>query len=168
MNRRASVAGKPGLAAVLKPRDLPAMLAGGNKGVTVISARDFREAALKRAAAPPSARALGRLAPGQLNKTEARFDAHLWRQQAVGAVLWHRAQCLSLKLADGCWFRTDFVILPADHVLTIVDVKGAKPMIEEDAKVKMKVAASIFPFRFAYAFPKSRAQECDWTLEYIE
>lgn len=116
---------------------------------------------------PHDMRALGRLAPGKLNKTEARFDAYLCRLHAEGSVLWHRPQCISLKLADDCWFRTDFAYLPPDRVLTIVDVKGARAMMQDDAKVKMRVAAGLFPFRFAYAFPLSKRDGCDFEVDFL-
>lgn len=156
------------LANIARPEDIARHLSASKRSApAIIAAKDYRAMTLRRAAPLPDARALGRLNPGELNKTEARFDAYLWRQHAVGAVLWHLPQCMSLKLADGCWFRIDFAFLPADRLFTIVDVKGARAMIEEDAKVKIKVAAAMFPFRFAYAFPQSKRDGCDFDLEYL-
>lgn len=54
--------------------------------------------------------------------------------------------------------------LPADGVLTMTDVKGARAIVQEDARVKMRVAADQYPFLFQLAFP---AEGGGWTIEIV-
>lgn len=49
------------------------------------------------------------------------------------------------RLADKTFYTPDFVVLAPDGVLEMHEVKG---FWEEDARVKIKVAAAQFPFRF--------------------
>ena len=89
--------------------------------------------------------ALGRLKAGTMNKTEARYAKHLELQKSAGEILWYGFEVLKLRLADKCFYDTDFLVLRADGLLEIHEVKG---FFTDDSKVKLKVAASQFPFRF--------------------
>lgn len=89
--------------------------------------------------------ALGRLPSGQMNKTEAAYDAHLWSLHHTGLVLWHKFEGVKLRLADKTFYTCDFAVLPKTGVLEMHEVKG---FWTDDARVKIKVAASIYPFRF--------------------
>lgn len=103
-------------------------------------------------------RALGRLKPGRMNKTEQRYAALLEARRAAGEILWWAFQAISFRLADSTYLRPDFAILPVSCVLEIHDTKGAKHLIEEDANAKMKIAAAAFPFRFFFAWPSKGAE----------
>lgn len=99
-------------------------------------------------------RALGRLKAGDMNKTEQAYDAHLWAQRQAGTVLWHKFEPFKLRLADRTFFDVDFLVLMADRTIELHDVKGARHLVEEDARVKIKVAAETFPlFGFATVYP---------------
>ncbi|WP_424140417.1 hypothetical protein [Roseomonas chloroacetimidivorans] len=98
--------------------------------------------------------ARGRLPAGQMNKTEAKYDAHLAQLQHAGEILWRRFEGLKLKLADNTFLTVDFALMRADGVLVMTDVKGSPAIYTDDAKVKMKVAAEMYPFVFMVAFPK--------------
>lgn len=89
--------------------------------------------------------ALGRLPAGTMNKTEAAYDAHLWSLRHAGEVLWHKFEGVKLRLADNTFYTCDFAVLPKSGVLEMREVKG---FFQDDAKVKIKVAASIYPFKF--------------------
>jgi len=89
--------------------------------------------------------ALGRLPTGTMNKTEAAYDAFLCQQRWAGAVLWHKFEGVKLRLADNTFYTPDFIVLPASGFLEVHETKG---FWRDDAKVKIKVAASIYPFRF--------------------
>lgn len=104
-------------------------------------------------ACPPRRFALGRLPVGAMNKTEAAYDAHLWLLNRAGEVLWHKFEAVKLRLADNTFYTPDFAVLAADGVFELHEVKG---FWEDDARVKIKVAASLFPFRFkaVKALPK--------------
>jgi len=101
-------------------------------------------------------RALGRLKAGQMNKTEAAYAQHLEVLRHAGKILWYRFEGIKLRLADNTFLTVDFAILNSDQELEMVDVKGRsgkKYFCLDDSKVKLKVAAEQYPFRFAIAWP---------------
>ena len=108
--------------------------------------------------------ALGRLKPGQMNKTEARYAQHLLERKIAGEILWFQFEILTIKIAPDTRLTIDFAVINRDGVVEMHDVKGSKFMIQDDAKVKMKVAASIVPFTFFYAFPVKGG---GWLLEEV-
>lgn len=89
--------------------------------------------------------ALGRLPIGTMNKTEAAYDAHLKLLTHAGTVLWHRFEAVKLRLADNTFYTADFFVLPKSGYLEVHEIKGHW---QDDARVKIKVAASIYPFKF--------------------
>lgn len=74
----------------------------------------------------------------RLNKTERAYLEFL---KANGED-WIGIQCVTLKLADDCRLTPDFATIDKDG-LTLIDVKGFQ---REDALIKMKVAARMFPW----------------------
>lgn len=111
--------------------------------------------------------ALGRLKPGQMNRTEEAFDLYLDAQRMHGEVLWYRFEGIKLKLADNCHLTVDFAVMAADGVLEMIDVKGSPAIYSDDAKVKMKMAAKLFPFRFKVAFPIAKKLGGGWRIEEV-
>lgn len=103
--------------------------------------------------------ALGRLPAGAMNKTEAAYDAHLEAEQRAGRVLWRRFEGIKLRLADNTFLTMDFAVLAADGVMELHDVKG---FMEDDANVKVKVAASMYPFRFVVVTATPKKQGGGW------
>ncbi len=89
--------------------------------------------------------ARGILKPRKMNKTEAAYGRHLEALKLAGDVRWYDFECLKLRLADDTQYITDFAVLTRDWVLEIHEVKG---FWRDDARVKIKVAAAHFPFRF--------------------
>lgn len=111
--------------------------------------------------------ALGRKKKGEMNATEAKFANYLRGLEITGEVLWWKHEGMKLQLADNTTLNVDFNVMYADFRLVMIDVKGAKAIIEEDAKVKMKVAAEQFPFVFRYAFPRQKKDGGGWIFEEI-
>jgi hypothetical protein len=89
--------------------------------------------------------ALGRLPVGTMNKTEAAYDRHLQTKQHAGDILWHKFEALKFRLADNTFYTPDFAVLTRELGLECHEVKG---FWQDDARVKIKVAASIYPIRF--------------------
>lgn len=117
------------------------------------------------AAGQKKMQALGRLKQGQMNKTEARYAQRLELLRGSGAVLWWKFEAIKLKLASDCTITVDFAVLTCSGVLEMHDVKGAKGVFFDDAKVKMRVAAEMFPFIFKVAYPIPKSE--DWNIEEI-
>lgn len=109
--------------------------------------------------------ALGRLKVGEKNSTEQRYEDEVLKPGMIaGEILWYRFEGIKLRLADNTFLTVDFAVLPASGVLTMVDVKGAAAIVEEDARVKMRVAAEAYPFAFQLAFPVKGG---GWTIKDI-
>ncbi len=105
--------------------------------------------------APPDRYALGRLPVGTMNKTEARYAEHLEKLKWAKEILWYRFEGWKLRLADNTFYSPDFVVMTRDGELQAHEVKG---FWEDDARVKIKVAASIHPIKFIAVkeLPKKR------------
>lgn len=89
--------------------------------------------------------ALGRLKTGEMNGTERDYGAILTARQIAGEVAWFKFEGLKLRLADNTFYTPDFAVMAADGVMECHEVKGHW---QDDARVKIKVAATLYPFRF--------------------
>lgn len=116
------------------------------------------------APATPKARmqALGRLKFGEMNKTEAQYFSHLQQRLFAGDILWFKFEGIKLRLADNTFYTCDFTVLPADSVMEMHEVKG---FWLDDARVKIKVAASLYPFRFKAVTPRAKKHGGGWEVE---
>jgi hypothetical protein len=125
--------------------------------------------ALQKEVRSPSAmfQAKGRLPVGTMNRTEEAYAAHLEAQRHAGEVLWWKFEAIKLRLAGSTFLTVDFAVLPASHVLELHDTKGARAIITDDAKVKMKVAAETYPFVFKIVIPRKARDGGGWDIEEI-
>ncbi len=85
--------------------------------------------------------AKARRVAGRMNSYEAEYEA-LFLGQLV-----HGYEAITLRLGADCRFTPDFFVIAGDDVLEFHEVKGS--FIRDDAKVKLRVAAEMYPmFRF--------------------
>lgn len=100
--------------------------------------------------------AKGRTRPGVMNRTETAFSQNLEALQRTGSIkrFWFEPARLVLVPGGKLSYTPDFMVQGADDVISFVEVKGAKVLITDDAKVKYKVAADRFPFRFVLTYPE--------------
>jgi hypothetical protein len=75
----------------------------------------------------------------RMNKTEARYSAHLAMRPDI---VWHSFEGMKFRLADKTWYTPDFTVMLASGVIELHEVKG---FWRDDARVKIKVAASPTP-----------------------
>lgn len=83
--------------------------------------------------------------PGVMNKLEAEYEISLELRKRAGAILWHSFDAVKLRLAASTFYTPDFIVMASDGQIEFHEVKG---YWEDDARVKIKVAASLYPFRF--------------------
>jgi len=102
--------------------------------------------------------ALGRMKAGKQNNTEKAYGAQLELRKITGEVAWYAFEGVKLRLADNTFYSPDFAVMLSSGELEIHEVKG---FWTDDARVKIKVAASRFPFRFI-AVRKTKA---GWEME---
>ena len=89
--------------------------------------------------------ALGRLRQGEMNNTEAAYEQELSLRRKVGEIAWYRFEGLKFRLADNTFYTPDFAVMLKDGTLEAHEVKG---FWQDDARVKIKVAAEMYPIRF--------------------
>lgn len=106
--------------------------------------------------------ALGRLKTGEMNKTEKAYDDYLELQKLAGEIVWHKFEAVKLRLADNTFYTCDFAVLGKDMVLELHEVKG---FWQDDARVKIKVAAALYPFRFVAVKALAKKHGGGWEAE---
>ena len=72
---------------------------------------------------------------------EEAFSQRLELLQKGGEIFDHRFEAITLRLAPATTYTPDFLVI-TDHII-LYEVKGFK---RDDAMVKLKVAAKMFPF----------------------
>jgi len=105
-------------------------------------------------------RALGRLKTGEMNNAEQDYANHLELLRRAGEVLWYEFEPMKLNLAPKTTYTPDFLVQVASGHLELHEVKG---FWTDDARVKIKVAAKLFPvFKFV-AIQKEKGEQ--WKIE---
>ncbi len=95
----------------------------------------------------------GLLKTGERNKTEARYEAHLEIQKRAGHILAYAFEPEKFRLADNTFYTPDFRVMLPDGTVEFHEVKGAWAIFQDDAKVKIKVASEMHPYRFIAVVP---------------
>lgn len=109
---------------------------------------------------PAMAAAVERIAPaaarprheaGKMNKLEAKYAAHLELRKMTNEISDWRFEPMKLRLAPSTFFDIDFLVrfdflLEDGGEVAFVELHELKGHWEDDARVKMKVAATMFPW----------------------
>lgn len=100
-----------------------------------------------------------------MNKTEARFKREVLDE--LSGVLFVSYEACKLRLADRTWYTPDFIVWMQDGNDRAYEVKGSwKAPHQEDSRVKLKVAAELYPqFTFFAAVPNRDTG--GWDIEEI-
>jgi hypothetical protein len=107
-------------------------------------------------------RALGRLPAGTMNKTEAAYASVLEARQQAGEIAWFKFEAVKLRLADNTFYTPDFAVMLTAGEMEMHEVKG---FWEDDARVKIKVAAAMYPFQFLAMTPVPKNKGGDYKVE---
>ena len=110
---------------------------------------------------PRHFQALGRLKAGAMNKTEQEYAGMLELRKRAGDVLWWAFEAFKIRLADRTFYDVDFAVLLANGELEVHEVKGG--FITDDGRVKLKIAAELFPARFFLCQKVKKA----WAVELV-
>ena len=102
--------------------------------------------------------AVARRVPGKQNQTEARYDRELAMLLRAGEIVWYGFEALTFRLADDTRYTPDFIVIDSAGAVTAREIKG---FWRDDAKVKIKVAATLFPW---IAFWAIQADGKGWRL----
>lgn len=86
---------------------------------------------------------------GTLNKTEAEYLRYLNTRVMAGELSWISAhESIALTIAHGpkrAVYRPDFVVMNSSGRIEVHEVKG---FWREAGRLRLKVAAGLYPFRF--------------------
>lgn len=104
----------------------------------------------------------------RMNKTETRYAERLAAQKAAGELDRADFEAVTLKLGDDVRYTPDFMVTRVyRHIeataIEFHEVKGA--FIRDDARVKLRVAATLFPM---FRFFLSQYVKGQWTITPIE
>lgn len=92
---------------------------------------------------------------GRMNKLETAYSQLIELERLAGTWQWWAFTPFKLRLAAGAWYTPDFALLDPLGKLVIHETKGHW---REAAKVRIKVAAELYPmFRFV-AVTRQRAK----------
>lgn len=97
-----------------------------------------------------------------MNKTESEYCQLLELRKRAGEVVWYRFEGVKLRLADNTFYTPDFAVMLSTGEMEMHEVKG---FWTDDARVKIKVAAERYPFRFIAVKPKAKKAGGGWEVE---
>lgn len=106
--------------------------------------------------------ALGRLKTGAMNKTEQAYAINLEHLRQAGHVAWFKFEGVKLRLADNTFYSPDFAVMTSEGRMQMHEVKG---FWQDDARVKIKVAADLYPFEFIAVKAKAKKDGGGWSVE---
>lgn len=126
---------------------------------------------------PPKSGVKMRLPPAEGNKLEQVFGLRLFSMRQRGEIRQFAYEPVKLRLAKGCFYTPDFMVVENDGTITVYEVKDwrsgskkhplkkLKGFWREDARIKLKVAARLFPMlRFMAA---TKDPGLGWVFESI-
>ena len=102
------------------------------------------------------------LAASTMNKTEAAVVQELEISMTAKEIRWWAFEPLRFRIGKGAFYTPDFVVLRSDFNLQVFEVKGHW---EEAARVRIKVAAHLFPWLRFTAVKRIRG---GWEFEEIQ
>jgi len=79
---------------------------------------------------------------GEMNGMEKRYAAYLETRRLCGEIAKWRFEAIKLKLARATFLNIDFMVTMLDNHIELHETKGH---MEDDAIVKLKIAAQMFP-----------------------
>lgn len=117
-------------------------------------------------AAKPKPRQLARVrnhVPGTMNKLEADYAAYLAFGKVSGEIRSYAFEAVKLRLAKLTFYTPDFLVITANGEVEFHEAKG---FWEDDARVKIKVAAEMYPFfRFIAVTKRAQKHGGGWEIE---
>lgn len=99
---------------------------------------------------------------GGMNKTEAAYADELERQRQAGVIAWYKFECMRFRLANLTTYTPDFIVMLANGDMQAHEVKGHW---EQHSRIKIKVAAEMFPLTFIGITKGTKAQKGQWLRE---
>lgn len=80
-----------------------------------------------------------------MNEWEAKFAQTLEARKKAGELVWWAYEPIRIRLADGTFYRPDFVTVDQHGRTEIYEVKG---FMREASRVRLRVATEKLPYQF--------------------
>lgn len=116
-------------------------------------------AAHKRKTLPPAIVAVPERKRSRMNKLETAYAQLLDLRKHACEVAWWAFEAIKLRLADGTFYTPDFCVIVPSGALEFHETKG---FWRDDARVKIKVAAELFPH---FTFRALTRKKGEWRVE---
>jgi hypothetical protein len=108
----------------------------------------------------------------RMNLTEAEYAQQLALDERAGLIQWWAFEPFKLRLADATYYTPDFAVLVwldpdpgSGNISTALEFREVKGFWRDDARVKIKVAAEMFPFKFVAITKRSKITGGGWDVE---
>ena len=113
---------------------------------------------------------------GRMNAGEQAYARHLDALLEAGEIAGWWYELLTINVAEKLGLRPDFVVMQADGAIEFHEVKGGKTVqqahgpawtfwAEEDARVKLRAAATKIPFPLIVVWPAKGGHKNGWCRE---
>jgi hypothetical protein len=107
-----------------------------------------------------------------MNKTELAYSLVLDEMKRNGDIESWRFEAIRLKLAEKTHLTVDFYVIRSDGLVEFHEVKACRSdgkfLVEDDARVKLKVAAELYPeFAFLMAGKLPAKSGGGWKYERV-
>ena len=99
--------------------------------------------------------------PGTMNRTEQAYADILETKKKAGEIRDYKFEQVTFKLADDTRYTPDFYVVYPEHA-EFHEVKGG--LVRDDAKVKFKVAVSMFP-EYGWKWCQLRNKKEGWEIK---
>jgi hypothetical protein len=96
-----------------------------------------------------------------MNKLESAYRDSLEMMARAGEIQSYMFEPVKLRLADRTTYTPDFMVIAANDIVELHEVKG---FWEDDARVKIKVAAEMFPMFLFKAFTRKKGMWIEETF----
>lgn len=145
------------------------------RGLRYASVADLPAHIRKQIEGSPNGKAIARVlaetpiakgAPrGRTSKLEAAYGEHLEWQKREGVVRSYQHHAITLLVGNDCRYTPDYVVTDySDNTIALHEVKG--PRAWEDSIVKLKAAATIFPYFEFYLV--TRGKDGAWQHKLVQ
>ena len=103
----------------------------------------------------------------KMNRAEQRYSVHLAKLQAAYQIKYFRFEAIKLRLARLTTYTPDFLVVANSGAIELHEVKAfwkseRRAHFEDDARVKIKMAAELFP---CFLFRAAWQVDGEWKFE---
>lgn len=98
------------------------------------------------------------------SKTQQAYGLYLEALRQEGKIVKYYEEPFNIRLAEGAYYKPDFLVCELDQTLTIIEVKGGKFVLESEktALIKAKIVAETLPFRMRMVWPRAKKDGGGW------